>query len=149
MPCVIRSASQNDLPLIADMNRRLIEDEGSRNPMTLPQLEARLARWMREGMEVCLFEEGGEPCGYCIYAIAPDSYFPELPIAHIRHFFISRGRRNEGLGAEALERLLETRLPAQCRVTLDVLATNARGARFWEKMGFAPYSASLVRLKGL
>ncbi len=117
--------------------------------MTLLELEARLARWMGEGQVICLFEENSEPFGYCIYSVFPDNYFPELPVAYIRHLFISRERRREGLGKEALECLIETRFPAQCRVTLDVLATNTGGAHFWKKMGFTPYSLSLVRVKGL
>ena len=148
MPCVIRSARRNDLPLLARMNQHLIEDEESRNPMSLPQLEARLERWMSEGQEICLFEESGNPIGYCIYGVFPDNYLPQLSIAYIRHFFISRTHRKAGLGREALECLIESRLPTQCRITLDVLATNTGGAQFWAKLGFAPYSMSLLRLKG-
>lgn len=37
----IRKATIDDLKLLSQMNKELIEDEGSRNPMTLVQLEDR------------------------------------------------------------------------------------------------------------
>ena len=46
MPLLIHPANEADLPLLAQMNKRLIEDEGSRNPMSLDQLadaDAKLA----------------------------------------------------------------------------------------------------------
>ncbi len=147
MSCVIRSAHPNDLPLLARFNRHLIEDEGSRNPLTLPELETRMKNWLETEQEICLFEEAGTPFGYAIYKVTPDPYFPEIPNAYIRHFFITRERRKEGLGKEALEQLIATRFPASCRVTLEVLESNMGGAHFWQKMGFAPYSTALVRIK--
>ena len=38
MPLLIRPATKSDLPILAQMNRRLIEDEGSRNPMSIAEL---------------------------------------------------------------------------------------------------------------
>jgi len=38
-----RIATQNDIPPLAKMNGQLIEDEGHRNPMSLDELEQRMA----------------------------------------------------------------------------------------------------------
>jgi hypothetical protein len=44
----LRSAGLDDVRLLAEMNKQLIEDEGSANPMNLEQLEARMHEWLSE-----------------------------------------------------------------------------------------------------
>ena len=56
MPLSLRIALEADRPALAQMNKRLIDDEGSRNPMSLDQLRQRMAGWPRG-------EEGDWPCG--------------------------------------------------------------------------------------
>ena len=46
MSLVVRPANEADLLLLAQMNKRLIEDEGSRNPMSLDQLADRMRGWL-------------------------------------------------------------------------------------------------------
>ena len=45
MKITAHSATEADLPLLAEMNRRLIEDEGSENPMTVAELQQRMRAW--------------------------------------------------------------------------------------------------------
>jgi len=42
----LRDASAADTPLLAQLNRQLIEDEGAANPMSLAELEARMREWL-------------------------------------------------------------------------------------------------------
>jgi hypothetical protein len=56
MSLSLRFAQEADLPALAQMNKALIEDEANRNPMSLEQLQQRLAGWLRG-------EEGDWPCG--------------------------------------------------------------------------------------
>lgn len=62
-----RLATAADLPLLAAMNRRLIEDEGSRNPMTLTQLEERMRQRRATDYAATLFEQAGETVAYALY----------------------------------------------------------------------------------
>jgi len=39
--------------------------------------------------------------------------------------------------------LAQTRFPAGCRIEVDVLTSNPRGAKFWAQVGFQPYCTTL------
>ena len=55
-----RLATLNDCPLLAAMNRQLLEDEGHRNRfMTVLQLEERMRGWLSGEYRAVIFEEGG------------------------------------------------------------------------------------------
>ena len=66
MEAVSRDAAETDLTLLSRMNKQLIEDEHSRNPIGMEALAGRLARWMKAGLggeavfvEVCDEGRGG------------------------------------------------------------------------------------------
>jgi hypothetical protein len=40
-----RVATKRDCKILAELNWQLIADEGHRNPMSVPELEARLRDW--------------------------------------------------------------------------------------------------------
>ena len=64
----LRPALPSDLDLLAGMNKRLIEDEGSHNPMGLTALRARLAGWLETGeYAVDLFLSRDHVVGYAVY----------------------------------------------------------------------------------
>jgi len=54
MSLAVRVAGSDDVRLLAQMNKRLIEDEGSRNPMSTPELEQRMRGWLDHGWNVSL-----------------------------------------------------------------------------------------------
>jgi hypothetical protein len=43
-------ATQDDCALLAELNHRLILDEGHRNRMTVPELEQRMRGWLSTGL---------------------------------------------------------------------------------------------------
>ncbi len=134
----IRPAVESDLPLLAQMNKRLIEDEVSRNPMSVEQLRERLRKWL-EGDWAIEFFENEVIVGYVVYQIRRDEFFPDKTEVYIRQFYVERDQRGRGLGSAAFKLLRETRFPAGSRLTLDVLATNPKGFNFWRRVGFQPY----------
>jgi len=139
-----RAATLEDVALLAQMNKRLIDDERARNPMSLEQLEARMRNWLERGKyQGELFLQGDEVVAYALYRLSPDEYCPEQAVAYIRHFYVERGRRRQGVGRAALKALASTRFPAGCTVSVDVLATNHGGHQFWSKMGFKPYLTNM------
>lgn len=139
----IRGATAMDLPVLSAMNKRLIEDEGSRNPMSVEQLQTRMADWLGAGWEVVMLESAGQIAGYAVYQVRKDEYYPERDAVYLRQFYIERGFRGRGLGAEAFWRLTRDRFPGECEVLIDVLSGNPRGHRFWERLGFQPYYTAM------
>lgn len=61
-----------DLPALAALNAQLIQDEGHRNPMTVRELEARVATWLRSGYRAVLFEDADRVVAYALYRSSDD-----------------------------------------------------------------------------
>jgi|SRR5579872_5430708 len=145
MTLSIGGATEADVPQLAQMNKRLIEDEGSRNPMSLSKLEQRLLGWLRDGWRADLVLDGEAPIGYTVYQLRRDEHDPTLPEVYVRQFFIERTHRGRGLGTEAFRLLERERFPRPCRVELDVLGGNPRGHTFWQRLGFRTHVIVLER----
>ena len=65
-----RYGVESDAPLLADINRQLIEDEWDGGGMSLERLEARMRRWLAEGdYKAVLFLEDGETVAYSLVSI--------------------------------------------------------------------------------
>ncbi len=142
----LRSATQPDLPLLAAMNRRLIEDEGSSNPMDEEALRVRMAGWMRRRVyHFDLFVASGNPVGYAAYQVRREQYDPQRTNVFLRHLYIEREHRRRGLGRTAFELLVQTRFPAEASIDLNVLDDNLAGQRFWVSVGFAPVYTAMRR----
>ena len=139
----LRLASEDDVPLLARMNRRLIEDEGSRNPMSVAELERRMREWIAGEWSVEVFEEGETPVGYAVYQRRTDEYDTDRAVVYLRQFFVERAERGRGIGRRAFDLLAQSRFPAGATVVIDVLAANPGGAAFWARLGFAPYCATM------
>ncbi|TMJ09927.1 MAG: GNAT family N-acetyltransferase [Bacillati bacterium ANGP1] len=131
MALSIRSGTNDDLSLLAQMNKRLIEDEGSRNPMSVAELERRMRGWLESGWLIDIFLEDGSVIGYAVYRRCTDDYHPDQTVVHLRQLFIERGHRNRGLGTLAFRDLVRTKFPRRSTVVIDVLASNPKGLTFW------------------
>jgi len=140
---VFREAAEADAPLLARMNKRLIEDEGSPNPMSLEHLQSRMEGWFQDGWRVLLFDGEAGCVGYALFQQRADNYFPEKAVVYVRHFFIEREYRGSGLGSRVFSLLKEQLFPRPCTIVLDVLATNPRGLHFWQEQGLQPYCTTL------
>lgn len=135
-----RYAVQDDAPLLADINRQLIQDEWDGGGMSLERLEARMRRWLADDeYRAVLFLEDGATVAYSLVSVDEDS-------AYIRHFFVLHEHRGKGVGRRAIEILLRDVIPPAVRVTLDVLASNRTGQAFWRSVGFHDYAVRMERL---
>jgi len=121
------------------MNQRLIEDEGSRNPMLLVELERRFRGWLDAGWQADLFFEAEQCVGYALYQRRVHEYNANLPEIYLRQFFIDRGHRGRRVGTSAFLLLRQHRFSEPCKVVVEVLASNARGQGFWARLGFCPH----------
>lgn len=131
-----RLATADDVPLLARLNRELIEDEGHRNPMTVPELEARMRGWLAGDRRAALFERCGRVVAYALYhAQGPD--------IHVRHLYVVRDARRQGIATAALRLLAREIWPAHAGISLDVLVGNAGALAFYQALGFRPYALTL------
>jgi GNAT superfamily N-acetyltransferase len=141
----LRLADPQDAPVLAQLNRQLIEDEQSRNPMSLAELEARMRRWLAGDWSALLILCDGQVAGYGLFQLRCDDYFPEQTVVYVRHYCIARGFRRQGLGRAAFERIVADWFPAGATLELDVLESNPTGRLFWDALGFRPYCTTLKR----
>jgi len=132
----IRIAQRSDAAALARMNGELIRDEGHRNPMSVAELEARMAKWLEGEYQAVLFEEDGTALGYALFKREPEWIY-------LRQFYVERGRRRRGLGREALGRLRAEFWRDAPRVRLEVLVGNAAGIAFWRAVGFRDYALTM------
>jgi len=136
----LRLAIAQDFPLLAIMNRQLIEDERSENTMSLEQLEHRLRGFVDKGWKIVLAESEAIPVGYTTFFEGQDELKSYRSRIHIGHYFIRRERRKLGLGTEFLRKLEQEWFPAGAKIVLDVLIANSSAQAFYRSLGFLPYS---------
>lgn len=140
MSLILRPALPADLDALAVMNRHLVEDEGHRNPMSVPEFRDRFDRFLTvEGWTVEVIETEGAIAGFATWRREPDPSQESGYRVHLRQFFIARDRRGSGIGRAAVAHL-QARVPAGDRMYIDVLETNPGGRAFWAALGFVPYA---------
>ncbi len=131
-----RTATLEDCPRLAELNYQLIQDEGHRNRMTVPELEQRMKGWISGGYRAIIYEDAGEMVAYALFREEPDEIY-------LRQLFVVCHRRNQGLGRRAVEILRSRIWPKSKRLTVDVLVANKRAVRFWRSVGYVDYALSL------
>ncbi len=136
-----REAGASDVDLLARLNQQLIRDEGHRNPMTLPELKERMARWLAGEYKVVLFERGGETLGYTLFRHEPEHVY-------IRQFFVEPEFRRQGVGRTAMDWLCNNAWDGS-RIRLDVLVGNETAIAFWRSVGFHDYCITMERDGGV
>ncbi|MBC7955114.1 MAG: GNAT family N-acetyltransferase [Cytophagales bacterium] len=135
---IFRSASLTDAETLGLLNHQLIKDEGHRNPMNVPELTERMRGWMAyEGYEALLGFDGHDMVAYVLWRHLHDSVY-------LRQIFVQRDYRRQGTARHLMLNLFE-RWPTK-RLTVDVLAGNARALAFWRRMGYQDYAVMLERL---
>ncbi len=131
-----RPARLTDCPVLAEMNYQLIQDEGHRNVQTVAELAERMRNWLTTKYVAVLFMQGAETVGYAMYWEQPQDVY-------LRHFFVVRHRRRQGLGRGGME-LLRTRIwPPGKRLTVEVLVRNTAAVAFWRAVGYQDYSLKM------
>ncbi len=142
MSFTLRATTLADVTTLAHMNKRLIEDEGGANPMSLEQLETRLKNWLSSEWRGVIFLANGVSVGYTIYRLQRQD-IDSRETVYVRHYFIEREYRRLGYGRKALEKLKAERFPKNATIYLEVLTHNARGRAFWQSLGFSEYSLTM------
>jgi GNAT superfamily N-acetyltransferase len=136
MTLTFRRAGSADTGLLARLNAELIRDEGHRNRMTVPELEARMGGWLHGEYEAVLMASGGDVVGYALYRFEPE-------YVYLRQFFVTPSQRRKGIGRAAMEWLRENAWKNAKRVRVEVLVGNTAGIGFWRSVGFEDYCLTL------
>ena len=123
-----------DAPRLARMNKRLIDDERSENPMGVPELEARMRSFLDGEYTAYLFIESEETVGYALVrrTVSPP---------YLRQFYIEREHRRRHYGQRAFRLLLEAL--GTDTMDLDVLPWNGAGRAFWKSCGLRETCVSM------
>ncbi|HME55271.1 MAG TPA: GNAT family N-acetyltransferase [Candidatus Lokiarchaeia archaeon] len=140
MELLIKPASPADITTLAKMNLALINDEGSRNPMTLQELEDRMRDWLAGEYSATFIIFDGKIAGYCLYQVRKDEYFLENTEVYVRQFYIKPEFRRQHVGSYAFEQITADWFSSEnTTVILDVLENNSAARQFWSQLGFMPY----------
>jgi ribosomal protein S18 acetylase RimI-like enzyme len=161
---IFRHATLADADALARLNHQLVKDEGHRNPMGMPELTERMRGWLAyEGYEALLAFasprsrqaepapegsrqlgsgpslscDGDELVAYVLWRDLHDSVY-------LRQIYVQRDYRRQGTARHLMLSVFE-RWPGK-RLTVDVLAGNARALAFWRRMGYQDYAVMLERL---
>jgi ribosomal protein S18 acetylase RimI-like enzyme len=137
-PLVLRPATLADAEALGRLNHELIRDEGPRTRMSHAELTERMGNWLAyEGYEALLGFDGDAVVAYVLWRDLPDSVY-------LRQIYVQREYRRQGTARQLMLTLFE-RWPDK-RLTVDVLAGNARALAFWRRMGYQDYAVMLERL---
>ena len=133
----IEKCTIEDVPILARMNKCLIEDERSSNPMDLMQLTERMKGFIEGDYDAYFFMDEDVTVGYALVDRTADPLY-------LRQFYIDREQRRKHYGKSAFQALLEY-LGTDC-IDLDVLPWNEAGVAFWKSLGFSEQYVAM-RLK--
>lgn len=124
---LIKACTYQDVPQLALMNKHLIEDEKSNNPMSIAELENRMRDFINKDYKAYFFIENEMVLGYALIKHA------SIP-PYLRQFYIEREFRRKHYGKRAFHQLMEY-LQIDT-IDIDVLPWNERGYSFWKSCGF-------------
>ena len=131
-----RFATPEDSQILAELNHQLIQDEGHRNSMTIPELEERMRGWLAADYRTAIFEDDSGILAYALYR-------EEKEYVYLRQFFVQRHKRRMGIGRHCMRILFSEIWSQDKRITVEVLSQNTTGTAFWREVGFTDYSLSL------
>ena len=131
-----RFAKESDVPWLAKMNQQLIQDEGHRNRMSLPELEQRMSNFLREEYDAVIAHFNKTDIGYALYRQDPEWLY-------LRQIFVIEEMRRKSFGRKFIEWLKNNPWKEYKRIRTDVLVENTIGIDFWKAVGFKEYCITL------
>lgn len=120
--CVIEDCCK-----LAEMNKKLIDDEKSDNPMNIEELQNRMRDFLDGDYSAYFFMKDDIVIGYALVRHTSNPLY-------LRQFFIDREYRQKKNGKQAFQKLM-TYLKVET-IDIDVLPWNNVGISFWKSCGF-------------
>jgi ribosomal protein S18 acetylase RimI-like enzyme len=124
----ITKADLSDVEQLAELNKRLIEDERHPNPMNVQQLAQRMAEWLQGEYTCYLATEDRSTVAYCLFRDDGKYYY-------MRQLFVERAYRRKGIASRLLDWMYQN-VWTDKKVRLDVLSHNEEAIAFYKAYGF-------------
>jgi ribosomal protein S18 acetylase RimI-like enzyme len=135
-----RFAVDEDVPLLARMNRQLVEDEGHRNRFhTDSWFEDRMRDFINGNYRAILFEREERIVAYALFTDQTEN----SDTVYLRQIFVQRSCRRQGVGREVMRILMEEIWSEEKRITVGALQGNQTAIDFYRAIGFQPYSIEM------
>jgi GNAT superfamily N-acetyltransferase len=136
---VIRSATEQDVPVILDLIKQLADYERLADRVTATEQRLRDTLFSeRPAAEVLLASLEGETVGFAVF-FTNYSTFLAKPGLYLEDLFVKPHARGKGIGKALLARLAGIALERDCgRIDWSVLDWNEPSLRFYEALGAAP-----------
>jgi GNAT superfamily N-acetyltransferase len=93
-------AELTDAETLAELNKRLIEDERHPDPMNIAQLTERMREWLATEYICYVAKENGHIVAYCLYRDDGGYYY-------MRQLYVDRAHRRKGIATRLLDWLYE------------------------------------------
>jgi ribosomal-protein-alanine N-acetyltransferase len=124
----IRKAEASEFAKLAELNKKLIEDEQHPNPMNVQQLAERMRDWLQGEYSCYVAEEDEETIAYCLFRDDGECYY-------LRQLFVERDHRRRGIATAFLD-WMYNHVWIDKKVRLDVLSHNQEAIAFYKAYGF-------------
>lgn len=121
-------AELSDVKILAELNRRLNEDQKHPPWMNMDQLSQRMKTWLENEYVCYLAKENESIIGYCLFRDEGKHYY-------MRQLYVERKNRRKGIATRLLNWLYQN-VWIDKKVRLDVLAHNEDAVEFYKKYGF-------------
>lgn len=123
----IQECTITDVAKLAVLNKQLIDDEKSDNPMNINELESRMKGFLETDYSAYYFIEDSQIIGYALIRNTSNPVY-------LRQFLIDRSYRKQHYGTQAFQMLLQY-LDIK-EIDIEVLPWNKNGLAFWKHCGF-------------
>ena len=123
----LQKCAMKDVPKLALLNKQLIDDEKSDNPMSIKELESRMKGFLETDYSAYFFIKDSQIIGYALIRNSSDPVY-------LRQFLIDRKYRKQHYGVRAFQMLVRHLNIKE--IDLEVLPWNKDGLAFWKQCGF-------------
>ncbi len=147
----IRKATPDDVAALVELAAALTrEDSGQRDPFantSWVETEGaeRYGEVVADPCARCFLAFAGEvPVGYISGGVKPPDIYTRATEVRIGSLYIAATHRGQQVGERLVDTFLDwAREQRADRVTVSAFASNHGGLRFYERVGFRPYTVSL------